>query len=45
MRRLLPNKRLKLAGLSFLRESEWLCPSGHGLRPLPVAPAGPSPAA
>jgi len=23
--------RLKLAGLSFLRESEWLCPSGHEL--------------
>ena len=24
-----PNKRLKLAGLSLLRESEWLCPYGH----------------
>jgi hypothetical protein len=24
-----PNKRLKLAGLALLRESEWLCPSGH----------------
>ncbi len=21
--------RLKLAGLSFLKESEWLCPGGH----------------
>ena len=26
-----PNKRLKLAGLSLLRESEWLCPDGHEL--------------
>jgi hypothetical protein len=25
----LPNKRLKLTGLSLLRESEWLCPGGH----------------
>ncbi len=25
-----PNMRLKLAGLSFIRESEWLCPGGHG---------------
>ena len=25
----LPNMRLKLAGLSLLRESEWLCPDGH----------------
>ena len=25
----LPNMRLKLAGLSFLKESEWLCPNGH----------------
>ena len=32
-----PNKRLKLAGLSFLlaglsflKEWEWLCPDGHG---------------
>ncbi len=25
----LPNKRLKLPGLSLLRESEWLCPDGH----------------
>ena len=24
-----PNMRLKLAGLSLLRESEWLCPGGH----------------
>src|SRR5882762_1824585 len=24
-----PNMRLKLAGLSLLRESEWLCPVGH----------------
>ncbi len=29
MRKRLPNKRLKLPGLSFLRESEWLCPGGH----------------
>ena len=28
-RRLPPNKRLKLAGLSFSKESEWLCPGGH----------------
>jgi hypothetical protein len=25
----LSNLRLKLAGLSPLRESEWLCPHGH----------------
>ncbi len=25
-----PNMRLKLAGLSPLKESEWLCPGGHG---------------
>jgi hypothetical protein len=25
-----PNMRLTLAGLSLLRESEWLCPGGHG---------------
>ncbi len=25
----LSNMRLKLAGLSFLMESEWLCPNGH----------------
>jgi len=25
----LSNKRLKLAGLSFLKESERLCPDGH----------------
>jgi len=24
-----PNMRLKLAGLSVLKESEWLCPAGH----------------
>src|SRR5690349_22681972 len=24
-----PNMRLKLAGLSLLKESEWLCPGGH----------------
>ncbi len=24
-------KRLKLAGLSLLKESEWLCPGGHEL--------------
>jgi len=23
--------RLKLAGLSFLKEPEWLCPNGHEL--------------
>ncbi len=28
-REALPNKRLKLAGLSLLKESEWLCPDGH----------------
>jgi len=27
----LPNMRLKLAGLSVLEESEWLCPDGHEL--------------
>jgi len=26
-----PNMRLKLAGLSLLKESEWLCPNGHEL--------------
>ncbi len=25
-----PNMRLKLAGLSLLKESEWWCPGGHG---------------
>ena len=25
----LPNMRLKLPGLSFIRESEWLWPGGH----------------
>ena len=25
----LPNMRLKQAGLSFLMESQWLCPGGH----------------
>jgi len=25
----LPNMRLKLAGLSLLMESEWLCPNEH----------------
>ena len=28
-KRALPNMRLKLAGRSLLRESEWLCPGGH----------------
>jgi hypothetical protein len=41
----LPNMRLKLAGLSFLGESEWLCPGGHGLSSTSLAPAGPPPAA
>ena len=27
----LSNMRLKLAGLSLLSESEWLCPNGHEL--------------
>ncbi len=27
---MLPNMRLKLAGPSLLKESEWLCPDGHG---------------
>ena len=26
---MLPNMRLKLAGLSLLKESESLCPNGH----------------
>ena len=26
-----PNMRLKLAGLSLLKESEWWCPNGHEL--------------
>ena len=26
-----PNMRLKLAGLSLLKESEWLCLGGHEL--------------
>ncbi len=29
MREVLPNMRLKLPGLSLLKESEWLCPDGH----------------
>jgi hypothetical protein len=40
-----PNMRLKLTGLSLLRESEGCALTGTGLRPLPVAPAGGSPAA
>src|SRR5205823_440730 len=39
------NMRLKLAGLSFSKESEWLCPGGHGLSSTSLAPAGKSPAA
>jgi hypothetical protein len=40
-----PNMRLKLAGLSLLKEPEWLCPGGHGLSANSLAPAGESPAA
>jgi hypothetical protein len=39
------NKRLKLAGLSFLKESEWLCLSRHGLLSTSLAPTGSPPAA
>ena len=41
----LPNMRLKLAGLSLLKESEWLCRDGPGLSSTSLAPAGQSPAA
>ena len=40
-----PNKRLKLAGLSFLKESEWLCPGGARTSSYILVPAGGSPAA
>ena len=36
----LPNKRLKLAGLSFLMESEWLCPGGHRTSSTPRCAGG-----
>jgi len=35
-----PNKRLKLAGLSLLKESEWLCPGGRGRSSTTLVPAG-----
>jgi len=38
----LPNKRLKLAGLSLLKESERLCPGGHVLSFNDTAPCGPA---
>ena len=41
----LPNVRLKLTGLSLLKESEWLRPNGHGLSSTTVAPADLPPAA
>ena len=36
----LPNKRLKLAGLSLLKELEWLYPGGHELSFNDHAPCG-----
>ena len=39
-KRALPNMRLKLAGLSLLRESEWLCPGAHELSFNYAAPCG-----
>ncbi len=41
----LPNKRLKLAGLSRLEESERLCPGGHRLSSTTLAPTDLPPAA
>ena len=38
--RALPNMRLKLAGLSFLEESERLCPNAHELSFKYTAPCG-----
>ena len=40
-----PNMRLKLAGLSFLKEAECCALAGTDCRPLHLAPAGGSPAA
>jgi len=37
-----PNKRLKLAGLSFLREAELLCPDGHSISSTPRCADGPA---
>ncbi len=36
----LPNKRLKLTGLSFLKESVWLCTDGHELSFSIIVPCG-----
>jgi hypothetical protein len=44
-RRVLPNKRLKLAGGDRSKGSGVLCPGGHGRSSTTLAPAGESPAA
>ena len=41
----LPNMRFKLAGLSFLKESECCALAGTDYRSTPLRPAGMSPAA
>ncbi len=43
--KLLPNKRLKLAGGDRFKGSGVLCPGGHGLSANGLAPAAESPAA
>jgi len=45
MMRLLPNKRLKLAGALVLEEAVVLCQPGTGRSSTTLAPAGESPAA
>ncbi len=45
LQRLLPNKRLKLAGGYRFRGTGVLCPGGHGLSSHTLAPAGESPGA
>src|SRR2546429_685852 len=44
-KRLRPNKRLKLAGGDRSKGSGVLCPGGHGLSSITLAPAGEAPAA
>jgi hypothetical protein len=38
----MPNMRLKLPGLSFLKESEWLCPGGHSTSSAARCAGGPA---
>jgi len=40
-----PNKRLKLTGVYRSKGDGVLCPGGHGLSSINLAPAGESPAA